>query len=202
MRIWLDDVEFVVSGDIIDEGKEAIFEAARKNSLSSNRVIVGIAVDGVSIEDEDAFFSLSGGIDVRFTSQPIIELVRESVAEGRKYIPALVKGLEGIATMIEENDEAGAKNSFAQAIDGINWLVSVFARSCALLGVSAERLASGDWPSDSLELNKTLEEMISIMESGRMMRLAYIIRERLVPSIKKFAFYWAEIASQLESPLQ
>ncbi|MDR3278906.1 MAG: hypothetical protein LBT23_00175 [Synergistaceae bacterium] len=202
MRVMLDDVELVIGEDIIDEGKEAIFDSARQNALSNNRVIVGIQVDGVAIEDEDAFFSLSGGIDIRFASQPIIDLVRESVSEGQKYIPALVKGLEGIATMIEESDETGAKNAFSQAIDGINWLVSVFARSCALLGVSSDGLSSGNWSQDSLEMNKTLEEMIAIMESGRMMRMAYIIRERLVPVIKKFALYWAEIASQLASPLQ
>ncbi|MDR1651134.1 MAG: hypothetical protein LBR87_05045 [Synergistaceae bacterium] len=201
MRVMLDGTPLAISGDVIDEGKEAIYEAAKKIALSNNSVIVKIAVDGVSIEDEDAFFSLSGGIDIQFSSQPVIDLVRESVSEGEKYMPALVKGLQGIATMIEENNETGAKNSFSQAIDGINWLISVFARSCALLGINADDLKSGKWSQDSAELNRVLEEMISVMESGRLMRLAYIIRENLVPVVQKFSAYWSEIASQLDSPL-
>jgi hypothetical protein len=104
--------------------------------------------------------------------------------------------------MIEENNEPAAKNAFAQAIDGVNWLVGVFAKSCALLGITAESLTSGDWEQDSRTLNEVLEEMILVMESGRPMRLAYIIRERLLPVVNKFASYWSEIASQLESPLQ
>jgi hypothetical protein len=202
MTIWLDGVELSVSDETIEEGKEAVFGAARKKALSGNRVIVNIIVDGVEIEDEEAFFSLSGGRDVRFVSQPIIDLVRESVAEGQRYIPALLKGLEGIATMIEENNETGARNAFSQAIDGINWLVGVFAKSCALLGVTSSGLASGDWDKDSKELNSALEEMVSVMESGRVMRMAYIIRERLNPAIEKFALYWSDIESQLDRPLQ
>ncbi|MDR1509573.1 MAG: hypothetical protein LBS53_08045 [Synergistaceae bacterium] len=202
MTIWLDGVELSVSDETIKEGKEAVFEAARQKARLEKSVIVDIIVDGVEIEDEDAFFSLSGGRDVRFVSQPIIDLVRESVAEGQRYIPALTKGLEGIATMIEENREADARNAFSQAIDGINWLVGVFAKSCALLGITSGGLSSGDWDKDSKELNGALEEMVSAMESGRAMRMAYIIRERLSPAIEKFALYWSDIESQLDRPLQ
>jgi hypothetical protein len=202
MRVTLDDVELSVSEGIIDEGKRSVYEAARRSALSKNRVIVDIVVDGESIQDEDAFFSLSGGFDVRFRSQPIIDLVRESVTEGLRYIPALSKGLEGIATMLEENREQDAGVSLSQALEGLNWLVSVFDRSCGLLGMSADSFVSGNLTGDSVELNKVLEEMAGIMESGRSMRLAYVIRERLLPVVGKFAGYWHEIASQLERPLQ
>ncbi|MDR2780739.1 MAG: hypothetical protein LBB28_06400 [Synergistaceae bacterium] len=202
MTILLDGVELSIDEETIKESKEAVYEAARKKALLGNRVIVNITVDGVRIEDEDAFFALSGGRDVQFISQPIIDLVRESVAEGRRYIPVLIKGLEGIATMIEENNETGARNAFSQAIDGINWLVGVFSKSCALLGITSSGLASGDWDKDSKDLNGALEEMVSVMESGRTMRMAYIMRERLSPAIEKFASYWSDIESQLDRPLQ
>jgi hypothetical protein len=201
MRVRLDEVELSISEGILEEGKEAIFEEARKNALSKNSVIVEITVDGVRIEDEETFFSLSGGVDICFASQPIIGLVRESVEEGMKYIPTLLGGLEGIATLIEEGREQEAQNSFSQAIEGINWLVGVFSKSCALLGVTSDGLSSGDWDRDSKELNETLEEIISIMEGGRAMRMAFVIRERLVPVIGKFASYWSDISSQLESPI-
>jgi len=202
MRIRLDEVELPLSEKIIEEGKEAVFEAARRSALSKKSVIVEIMVDGVQIEDEETFFSLSGGVDIHFTSQPIILLVRESVEEGRKYIPTLLKGLEGIATLIEEGRDNEATNSFAQAVEGINWLVGVFARSCALLGITSDVLSAGDWAKDSKELNEALEEIISVMESGRAMRMAFSIRERLIPEITKFSSYWSDISSQLDSPLQ
>jgi hypothetical protein len=77
----------------------------------------------------------------------------------------------------------------------------VFAKSCALLGVTSDGLSSGDWAHDSGELNEVLEEIISIMEGGRTMRMAFIIRERLIPIIGKFASYWSDISSRLESPI-
>ncbi|MDR0652497.1 MAG: hypothetical protein LBG12_04220 [Synergistaceae bacterium] len=202
MRVTLDGVKLPIDDNLIAEGKKAIFEAARRSAVSNNRVIVGITVDDVRIEEEEAFLSLSGGIDIQFISQPIIDLVRESVEEGRRYIPTLLKGLEGIATMIEEGREKDAQVPFSQAVEGINWLVGVFAKSSALLGITAEGLSSGNWNDDSRRLNETLEEMISVMEGGRMMRMAYIIRERLIPVMKRFASYWSDISAQLESPLQ
>jgi hypothetical protein len=202
MRVTLDGAKLPIGDSLAAEGKEAIFEAARRDAIAKNRVIVGITVDDVTIEDEDAFLALSGGIDIRFTSQPVIDLVRESVDEGRRYIPTLLKGLKGIATMIEEGREKDAQVPFSQAVEGINWLVGVFAKSSALLGITADGLSSGNWNDDSKRLNETLEEMISVMESGRMMRMAYIIRERLIPVMRKFASYWSDISAQLESPLQ
>ena len=202
MRIRLDEVELPLSEEIIKEGKQAIFEAARRNALSKKSVIVDILVDGVQIEDEETFFSLSGGMDIHFTSQPIISLVRESMEEGQKYLPTLLKGLEGIATLIEEGRDNEAQNSFSQAVEGINWLVGVFAKSCALLGITSDSLSAGDWAKDSKELNAVLEEIISIMESRRTMRMAFVIREKLIPEITKFSSYWSDISSQLDSPLQ
>ncbi|MDR0764023.1 MAG: hypothetical protein LBE65_00310 [Synergistaceae bacterium] len=201
MRVTLDGAEIPID-DNSSAGKEAIFEAAREIAVSNNSVVVGITVDGVQIADETAFLSLSGGIDIRFTSQPIIELVRESVEEGQRYIPALLKGLEGIATMIEEGREVDARIPFNQAVEGINWLVGVFAKSRALLGITADVFPSGNWNDDSRRLNETLGEMVSAMESGRMMSMAYIIRERLVPVMGKFASYWSDISVWIESPLQ
>jgi hypothetical protein len=79
--------------------------------------------------------------------------------------------------------------------------VGVFAKSCALLGVTSDSLSSGDWERDSGEMNEALEEIVSTMETGRTTRMAFVIRERLVPVISKFASYWSEISSQLESPI-
>jgi hypothetical protein len=202
MRVRLDNVELSIDNDITRGDKAAIYEVARRSAISKNRVIVNMLVDGESIQDEEAFLSLSGGMDIQFISQPIIDLVRESVSEGERYLPTLTAGLQRIATMFEEARDQDAKISFSQAIDGINWLVSVFDRSCGLLGINSDSFRSGNMANDFSELNKTLEEVASAMGSDKSMRIAYLIRERLLPGINKFAAYWSEIAEQLDSPIQ
>ncbi|MDR1916727.1 MAG: hypothetical protein LBQ58_09165 [Synergistaceae bacterium] len=202
MRVRLDDVELSIGDDIIQGGKTAIYETAKQSALSKNRVIVNMLIDGESIQDEETFFSLSGGTDVQFISQPIIDLVRESVSEGQRYLPSLISGLQGIATMFEEDRDQDAKISFSQAIDGINWLVSVFDRSCGLLGITSDSFKSGDLAHDFGELNKALEEVASVMGGGKSIRIAYLIRENLLPCINQFGSYWSEVAAHLDSPLQ
>lgn len=202
MKVMLDEVELPLSSDILEEGKEAIYETAKRAALAKNRVIVEILVDGEPVYDEDAFFALSGGIDIRFSTQPIRDLVRESMSEGAKYFPALKRGLEDIATLFEERRDHDAQVKFAQAIEGINWLVSVFDRSCILLGLTADVFKTGDFRTDFDELNRVLDDMASAMESGKTMSLAYLIRERLLPVVTRFSAYWDEVNAQLETPIQ
>ncbi|MDR1472348.1 MAG: hypothetical protein LBS75_07480 [Synergistaceae bacterium] len=202
MRVRLDDVELSADGDIAQKSKSEIYDMAHRSAISKNRVIVNMLVDGEAIQDEEAFLSLFGGTDIQFVSQPVIDLVRESVSEGQRYLPTLTAGLRGIATMFEEGRDQDAKISFSQAIDGINWLVSVFDRSCGLLGINSNSFRSGNMTDDFSYLNKTLEEVASAMGGGKSMRIAYLIRERMLPGINKFAAYWSEVAEQLDSPLQ
>lgn len=202
MRIVLDDMELSLSSDILEEGKEAIYEAAKQEALSKRSVIVGIEVDGEPLYDEDAFFSLSGGMDIRFISQPIRELVAESLEEGHRYIPVLREGLAAVATLFEEKKEHDAQVKLTQAIEGINWLIGVFDKSCVLLGVRPNMLVSGDFVEDISSLNNALEQMAEAMDDGKMMSLAYLIREKLLPVIERLSLYWDELTRLLENPLQ
>ena len=141
----MDDVELQLDEDIIEEGKEAIYESAKREALARNRVIVDILVDGESVYDEDAFFSLSGGIDIQFATQPIRDLVSESLSEGERYFPILKNGLDSIATLFAEKKDHDAQVKFSQAIEGSNWLLCVFDRSCILLGFTSESFQTGDF---------------------------------------------------------
>ncbi|MDR3332731.1 MAG: hypothetical protein LBT08_08880 [Synergistaceae bacterium] len=202
MRVRLDDVELSLDDGVIDGGHEAIYEEARKKARASRRVIIDIIVDGESVGEEDAFFSLSGGLDIRFVTQPIRDLVSESMDEGKRYFVSLKQGLDSIATLFEESNVHDAQAKFAQAIDGINWLLGVFDKSCLLLGVTSGSLRSGDYEKDLGDLNQALTELASSMESGKTMSQAYLIREKLAPSIERFSVYWDEVAALLGAPLQ
>ena len=202
MRFRLDGRELTISQEIIDEGKEAVFNAAREEALEKKSVIVNITVDGEPINDEDAFFSLSGGLDIEFTSQPVMELVNESLNEGNRYFPILISGLESTATLFEENRAADAKNKFVLALEGINWLVKVFDNCCILLSSNPADMDSGSFNDDIAVLNGVLEELITSMDEGKPMTQAWLIREKLLPSLTQLFQYWSELAKELDSPLQ
>lgn len=202
MRVRLDEVELSLSDDVLASGKRAVFEAVRQDALGRNAVIVGITVDGETIADEETFYSLSGGVDIHFTSQPLRELVSESLNEGERYLPHLSSGLAAVATLIEEKKEGEAQAKLLSAIEGINWLVDVFDKSCILMGVRPDTLKSGDFLQDRSALNEVLTEMVEVMEKGRMIGLAYLIREKLLPAVEKFSVYWMEIKTEADSTLQ
>jgi hypothetical protein len=202
MRVRIDDVELPLDEAILEKGKEAIYEEAQRAAKAEKRVIIDFIVDGEPVGGEDAFFSLSGGFDIKFVTQPIRVLVSESMREGSKYMFALKRGLETIATLFEESRARDAQVKFGQAIEGIKWLTGVFNKSCLLLGVTEENLKFGDFKRDFDDLNSALEALASSMESGRTMGQAFLIRERLAPAIERFSGYWNEIASMVDIPLQ
>jgi hypothetical protein len=202
MRVRIDDVELPLGENILGEGKDAIYEEARRAAKAEKRVIIDIIVDGEPVGSEEAFFSLSGGLDIKFVTQPIRDLLLESMKEGGKYIVTLKRGLEAIATLFEESRARDAQAKFGQAIEGIRWLTWVFDKSCLLLGIAVENLKSGDFKRDFDDLNNALGALASSMESGRTMGQAFLIRERLAPAIDRFSGYWNEIASMVETPLQ
>ena len=100
MRILLDNAELHLDEDIIEDGREAVYERVRRETAESGRVIVDIIVDGESVGDENTFMSLSGGSEFQFITRPVRGLVQESLREGQRYFVALKNGLDSIATLL------------------------------------------------------------------------------------------------------
>ena len=110
MKIMLDEQELTLPEGILNGGKKAILEFVQKRALAVRSVIVEIVVDGESLCDEDALLALSGGLDIRFVSQPIRDLVKESLDEADRYFRLLPDGLESVATLFEQKNDAEAEN--------------------------------------------------------------------------------------------
>lgn len=202
MMIRLDDEVVSFDEDILSEGKKAIYDEVNRIAVSRGRVIIRTILDGVEIEELDVFLSLSGGQDIQFITKPVRELVRESLAEGSRYLPSLISGLETVASKFEAKRDQEAQSMLATAIDGINWLFGAFDRTCILTAVTTDTLKTGDFKKDLDEWRSALDEMASAMEGGKNLKLAYTIREKLIPAIERFSTYWAEVAEILEGPLQ
>jgi hypothetical protein len=202
MRIRLDDVDLALGNDILSGGKEAIYSAVKRLALDSNRVITDILVDGESVAEESVFLTLSGGLDIRFISQPVKELIPESIAEGERYIPILKDGLDKVATLFEQGSDQGALSRFAQCIDGIDWLMAVFGKCRVLLNIPADSFQCGNYDEYAEDFNKTQKEILSSMEGGKNMRVAFLVRDELIPLINRFSRFWNEVKVQAETPLQ
>jgi hypothetical protein len=202
MRIRLDDVDLALGSDIMDGGKEAIYGAVRRLALDSNSVITDILVDGESVDEESAFLALSGGLDIRFISKPVKELIPESIAEGERYIPLLEAGLDSVATLFEQGSDQEALSRFAQCVDGIDWLMAVFGKCEALLNIPLDGFRCGNYNEYVEDFNRTQKDILSSMEGRKNMRVAFLIRDELIPLINRFSRFWDEAKTQAETQLQ
>jgi hypothetical protein len=100
----LDDAEWNVADELVNQSKESLLGAARKLAEEKGAIISGITVDGIEVE-EDVFLQLSAGVDIQFKTQSIRELLRESLADGQAYFPSLLSGLERVADLFEANNK-------------------------------------------------------------------------------------------------
>lgn len=202
MRIRLDDEELSLSSDIMEGGRRGIFDAARQMATTNGRVITEVIVDGESLDDMESFCELSSGQDVQFKSQVIGSLVRESIAEGRSYLPNLLNGLAVVASKFEAGSVEEARTLMAQGVEGINWLVSVFDRCTGFLGFTDSSFTSGDFPADVTAIKEAMGDMVKAMEAGQDKKMAFVIRDALLPALERFSAYWDEVARTLDTPMQ
>lgn len=202
MKVFLDGKEMALDEAVIEGGKEAVYEEARIAAQKDGRVITGFVVDGLDITSLEAFLKIGGGLEVRFTSQAVRVLVSESLEDGTRYMKNLLPGLADIATKFERGDNAAAGDLFSQAAEGVNWLVGIFERCCGLLGITSDMLKAGDFAADSAEMKEALTELTSIMEKGDDLKLAFAIRNRLIPVLEGFSKYWDEVSRSQEGGLQ
>ena len=201
MRVRLDDAEWNVAEELVNQSKESLLGAARKLAEEKGAIISGITVDGIEVE-EDVFLQLSAGVDIQFKTQSIRELLRESLADGQAYFPSLLSGLERVADLFEANNKEEGLRLFAQALEGIGWILQVMDRASLLLCTRTDFLSSGDISRELADLCEKVTSLSTILEEGKHLEIAYRIREDLLPSLRKLSLSWGEMVSQAEGTLQ
>ena len=201
MRVRLDDAEWNVADELVNQGKESLLGAARKLAEEKGAIISGITVDGVEVE-EDVFLQLSAGVDIQFKTQSIRALLRESLADGQAYFPSLLSGLERVADLFEANNKEEGLRLFAQALEGIGWILQVMDRASLLLCTRTDFLSSGDISRELADLCEKVTSLSAVLEEGKHLEIAYRIREDLLPSLRKLSLSWGEMVSQAEGTLQ
>ncbi|GHV29266.1 hypothetical protein FACS1894167_08300 [Synergistales bacterium] len=198
MIIRLDGTEVFLPGNITEAGKEAIYEEVQRMAGENGAVIKDILVDGESIYDTNAFFAIAGGVDIDFTSQNVLELAEETLAEGDRYIPVLEAGISDIATLFEQGQDGEARSKLAHASEGIEWLTSVLLKLCICMSIKPGELKAGNYEEYVAKLRDALDGMMTSIEEGKLLRTAYLMRGELLPLIINFADYWNEVKEKAE----
>ena len=185
MKVYVDEQECT---DVLDGADAAsILDEVKTRASREGRVVTEIRVDNVAM-DEDAFLNVTGGVSAHFSSQPVRELVRDSLDEALSYVPRLSKGLEEIALHFEAGELAAGQGKLADAADGLDWILLVFQNCSALLAVGEE---AGGPALD--ELKEALCSSINLLgvlhEEKKYLQMALCIRQRLIPEVTKFSVY-------------
>ncbi len=192
MRVRVDDRDWLPEEGRIPADRGDLVDRVRADAFARGRVVLSIRVDGQEI-DEEGFRSLSGGQEASFSTQPIRDLVRDSLEQMRRYFPALVKGMGGIADRLEEERTEEAMTLLRQGLEGIGWVLQVLDNTRFLLGVASEDSGSGDYPSVRSALSRCLEEAEKALEGGRYFELSFRIREEIVPALCRLQPYAEEM---------
>ncbi|MDR2175901.1 MAG: hypothetical protein LBO82_08195 [Synergistaceae bacterium] len=194
MKVYLDGQEIALPG-----GADApsVLSAVRGQVAKDGRVITGLRVDDVEMDDE-AFLNLTGGMAAHFVSQPVRDLVRESLDDALGYAPRLTKGLEEIALHFDRNELATAESGLADAAEGLDWLLRVFHHCSALLAVGGEADDAG-LAKLKESLAAAVERLGSLHEERLYPQMALAIRQDLLPKVNELAAHVRSLRSLVTS---
>jgi hypothetical protein len=169
----------------------------RGQVAKDGRVITELRVDDVEMDDE-AFLNLAGGMAARFVSQPVRDLVRESLDDALGYVPRLVNGLEEIALHFDRNELGTAEGKLADAAEGLDWLLRVFHYCSALLAVGEE--------TDEPGLAKLKESLAAAVDQRGAQhakrcdpQMAHANRQDLLPNVNEFVTHVRRLRSFVTS---
>ena len=184
MRVYVDGQELIELSGNTDPA--FILETVKGKTSQDGRAIMEIQIDGITV-DADAFLNVSGGLDARFVTRPMRELVRESLAEALKYVPRLKTGLEEIALHFEKNEIPDGQKKLADAADGLDWVLAVFRDCGALLSIAKETGPGLDELKRSLA--DSVEAIGALHEKRQYLKMVSLIRRKLTPEIENFRMH-------------
>ena len=186
VRVWIDEVPW---GEAPAAGtKEELWEALNGHLASQGRIYRALEVDGEALEVE-AFLQVTGGQELRVTSCPVRELVRESLGQAIRYLPELHKGAERVADLLEEENLREAFPVLSQLSEGTTWVLQVLGRSQVLLALPDGEIGDGELSAVRERLLAVLRDALSSLEGEKFFELAFRLREELVPALVRLGGY-------------
>lgn len=186
MKILIDNEECPFSAEIASKGQ--ILASVKDSSGKKGRVVCSVAVDGTSM-DEDAFLALSGGMEVRFTTRPVRDLVAESLTDAGEYLKKLSSGLTRVAGNLEAKKTTEGFELLGQAAEGVGWLLQIVHNCQALLSVNDAEVGDGALGVLKTMLLEELEKTSRSVEDHKPLELALRIRSGVLPTLHNLGGY-------------
>lgn len=198
MKVLIDGEELALSGD--SPSKEDVLTSVREELARRGMLISTIEVDGTEL-DEEGFLALAGGMEARFSGRAVREFLAETLSDAADYHRRLAGGLEGAADHLEADRTREGLELVGQAAEGIGWILNVAGNGRILLGLQDCEVAQG---LDSLgeALVPELEKASSLMEEGKHLELAYVIRVGILPHIESLGGLIAAMEDMISGPVQ
>ncbi len=199
MKILLNNEEWIPS-EPSEGNRNLIWQELQDHVSSRGEIIHSLEVDGEEMLPE-AFLQISEDHEFVLKTKPIRLLVRESLEESHRYLPALLKGYESIANKLEEEKTQEALELMQQAFEGTQWVLGVTQNCQVLLGESSL--------SDTEEVkhlqdgvSQALEKMEKALEEQRFFEIAFLLREELIPGLSAFEEYTQKLYLLATSEVQ
>ena len=186
MKIFIDGEPFIPSSPEVLENKRQLLAEIDEDILGKGLTYTTISVDGVEM-DSSAFARLHMGREAHIKTCKIKSLVIESLQEAINYLPRLNSGIQNIALELERKEQDNISEQLANFAEGLDWLVNVMQKCQLLLKVNDADLS--DKEKTIAKLNKSLGNISECFEKGRMMEIAFHMRQGVLPEISKISFY-------------
>ncbi len=195
MKVFINDQERPEFSGLSSASE--ILEAVRSYISKEGRVITSMSLDGMDI-DEDIFIKTSSGMSVNFTSCPVNDLVKETLEEAEAYIPRLISGFSEIASHFEGNELSKAQGKLAEALDGLDWLLTVYSRCSALLLMNPSELEQKALQDTLLN---SINRLNDLLVDKKYLQTALCIRQQLLPGIENISMLLRKLADSVSSSL-
>ena len=185
MKVFIDGELFTPSSPAVSRSKRRLLAEVDEEILKKGLTYTDITVDGVEM-DSAALVRLRGGREAHFKTCRIKTLVVESLEEAVNYLPRLEGGIQNIASGLERKEQENIGEDMANFAEGLDWLVNVMQKSQFLLQVKDSELPGKE--ETITKLNKSLESISECFEKGRIMEIAFHMRQT-IPGIEKISDY-------------
>jgi hypothetical protein len=177
-----------------------MLESLNSDLAKGGRFIASLLVNGKEVVDSISEKSMRLGVidSIEITTETPVRLVGKILDEGQNYIDGLRDCLLKVAGNFTSGSES-ADNSFAEAVQGLQWFVQMTDFIECTLNLDFQRLTRNGRPVAEYvkSLNGILQEIVNAQEGFDPVLLADILEYDLVPHLEE----WKDIYTLFEREL-
>jgi hypothetical protein len=177
-----------------------MLESLNSDLAKGGRFIASLLVNGKEVVDSVSEKSMRLDVidSIEITTETPVRLVGKILDEGQNYIDGLRDCLMKVAGNFTSGSEC-ADNSFAEAVQGLQWFVQMTDFIECTLNLDFQKLTRNGRPVGEYvkSLNGILQEIVNAQEGSDPVLLADILEYDLVPHLEE----WKDIYTLFDREL-